>query len=703
VPQLRRLVLVAGLVLFVGCPHPKDAAPPRAFTSTDVPWELEDGDDWAEMRDRMLGLSPTDARRHDLRVQLAAAQADRIGHWLDADRPTLAYEAMLDLVRMWTDDPENLGVELAAQRDVIARARGAFARAGADAEVVLSLIVLSEIEPEKRAARWDEVDEVLAFSDELAVAENGDLAVRARPIELLEPVALAWPLRTVTDRYIALVVERQKAVADALDKKGASFELVRAHTGVLRAARTLAAALARAGRPLEIAALLAPMSGIGTDEALAQLAAAVAADGAGARDYVKFARAFRSHDDDDDPGSARAVALAGLARFPDDTTLLGAEARASTDLGRVHEPIRLYESVARLGGEDDEVVERLALLYQRRLEALALSGRPVEAEARLTELEAFFKQAGKAHPGRPWSERRAAAFETMGRGLVAQGELDAAADYLRRSVKLDPDVGAFEMLATIALKRQEWRDAIGWAERGADLSRDASVPRAHLLKIAGDAAAGAGDGERARDRWIAALQIWAELGDSAQLAASIAGERLVQGGQLLWSLGEKDEALRLLEASVDVDPDGADTYTAVVAFFIVNDDYPRALDAFHRAVIADRIGDYYKVYMSLWVVAEARRREVDPDPLAVEFLAKRDGALWHDDMARLATGRVQVAELEPRATNRARRAELEYYTAMLGLGGDARADIRALLEEVISAEAVLYPEYDMARHWLAVQ
>ena len=54
--------------------------------------------------------------------------------------------------------------------------------------------------------------------------------------------------------------------------------------------------------------------------------------------------------------------------------------------------------------------------------------------------------------------------------------------------------------------------------------------------------------------------------------------------------------------------------------------------------------------------------------------ASRDGALWYDDIARLASGRVTPALLEPRATTRARRTELAYYTAVLEpVGADAAA------------------------------
>src|SRR5690606_11290652 len=115
-----------------------------------------------------------------------------------------------------------------------------------------------------------------------------------------------------------------------------------------------------------------------------------------------------------------------------------------------------------------------------------------------------------------------------------------------------------------------------------------------------------------------------------------------------WALGDRDTALRAFEAAVDVDEDGEDTHTSVVSFLITRGDYERALDAYHRALGNYEISDYAKVYMSLWVLAEARRRGEAPDPLAEEFLAGREGALWYDDLARYATGRIARSALEDR-------------------------------------------------------
>jgi tetratricopeptide (TPR) repeat protein len=697
------------LVVLTACPHPRDSRRAGEFGPvTDAPWELEDDADWQEVRDQMFGLKVGDSRRHDLRVQLAAAQADRIGRWLDANRPNLAYEAMLDLAGLWGDDPALLGGELKGQKASIERARKTFARAGADQEVVLALVLLGEIDPAERDARWAEIDEVLAFADELAIAQNGPDAVRGRPIQILHPIAMALPLKAVTDRYVDLVAQRQAAVGEALSKNGASFEIVRAHGDVLHAARALAAALARAGRAEEIAARIQGFQGIGADEKLVAKAATLAS----ARDWAVFARAFRSTDaENDDPATARAIAIAGLARFDHDATLLATAAQASIAMDRVHEPIRLLEALRDRGAGDAKVAAELSDLYRQRLAALAFDGRPVEAGKRLAELEKFLASAKKEFPGKPWDEDLADALATAGRGMVTEGELDAAIQYLQRSVTVKPDPEAYEMLATIALKRERFGEARAFAERGANLAvRDKTGAglyiRAKLLKLEGDANAGLGDGDAAQKQWVDALELWADVGDGGQLPPALAGERLVQAGELLWKIGQRDEALRLLDGAVEVDPDGADTHTQQVAFFILQGEYARALDTFHRAVIADRISDYHKVYLSLWVLAEARRRGVEPDPLAVEYLANRDGVLWHDDMARLATGRIGVAELQARATTRGRKAELAYYTAVLGLGeGGAQrppAEVRALLEHVVATDMVLFFEYEMARHWLAV-
>src|SRR5262249_11008747 len=154
---------------------------------------------------------------------------------------------------------------------------------------------------------------------------------------------------------------------------------------------------------------------------LAVLAAAVAAADADARDWVRFAHAFRAQGDDDDPATARAIALAGLARFGADATLLATAARAETDLGRVAEPIRVYQTLIDRGDGDERVYTELATLYRKEVGALAMAGRPALAAERLDQFEAFDARAAELYPGGQWDASLAAALATMGRGLARAG------------------------------------------------------------------------------------------------------------------------------------------------------------------------------------------------------------------------------------------------------------------------------------------
>src|SRR5436190_288170 len=127
------------------------------------------------------------------------------------------------------------------------------------------------------AVRIAELDGGLGFADELARADSGPLAARAQPIALLEPTALALPLRWLVDRYVALQIERQHAVAALIDQQGASMALVRSHRDFLATARRIANVLARAGRASEIHRYLAQLGdGGGSDRELGIRAEVVA-------------------------------------------------------------------------------------------------------------------------------------------------------------------------------------------------------------------------------------------------------------------------------------------------------------------------------------------------------------------------------------------------------------------------------------------
>jgi len=727
--RLVGLTVVAAMTAASACATPRPAFPDPGLVE-DAPYQLEDDLDLAEQRDWMWSLPPGAPELAAVRAGIAAQLVDRAVRYTDLGRLHLAHELLLDLAGLWQGDAAGLGAGLGPYRDALASIAATFRRAGADAEVVTALALRDEALALAPPARGAELDEALGFLDDLGVAEHGDIGLHARALRALTPIVEHGAPDWLVDRFVERLLARQRLVMDQLIRGAATYATAAAHYEVVRTTRLIATALARAGRADQIAAAIRGLDGVGADRALAELAAAVAAPGATARDWVQLAAALRrepgndggelreeSDDEDGDPNdddgggdrsdpiSALGVCLAGIVRFPDDATLLAAAADHATAAGRLQQPIALLRAVRRRTPDDLEVAQRLGALYRERLGQLAHGGRPVATRALLGEIEAFYAQldhgAGADHAR--WRTELAQALATAGRGLVDHGLLDEAIGFLERSIELAPAMEAYETLGTIALKRERWREARAHFAAGLalpDETAEARYAHAKLLRLAGDAAAGGGDLAAARRHWLHALSRWIEIIDKLALPRPMAGEARIEIGRILWHLGDHDRAIEHLEEAIDRDPDGGETYVQVVSFFLLAERFSDAIDAFHRALGSDRVGDYYKVYMSLWIVAEARRRREPPDPLALDYLRSRDGPLWHDRLARLATGRESLAAVRAHATTRARRAELAYYIAVLEPGGARTpAEKRALFDAVIATDMIMFFEYDMARQW----
>ena len=143
--------------------------------------------------------------------------------------------------------------------------------------------------------------------------------------------------------------------------------------------------------------------------------------------------------------------------------------------------------------------------------------------------------------------------------------------------------------------------------------------------------------------------------------------------------------------------------SSAAAFLLQVGAYPDALDIVHRALGQTEVTDYYKVYMCLWVTAEAKRRNEPRDRQANDYLASRQGHLWYELLAQAATGRIDLAKLRSAAVTGPRQAELAFYSVTLGLDPAAAtpAGARKLLQQVVDAHLVMDAEYDLARQYLA--
>ncbi|HEU4731473.1 MAG TPA: hypothetical protein VFT22_26445 [Kofleriaceae bacterium] len=699
---MARRIVVLAVALASGC------SPAVGFHATwpDTKLELRDDADREQAIDQ-LWVTPPGPERDRARDRIATAVARRIADAIDDDQPFVAAALLDELTSMWQYDPARVGRGLAGHAALLRGLKAVFGKSGALEPTVQVLVLLAEIEPDERARYLAELDEVLGFADELAVAENGPDATRAQPIAVLEPTALALPLVWLVDRYVALEIDRQHAVGTLIDQHGASMQIVRAHRDLLATGRRIANVLARAGRVSEIHRQLARLTGTyGVDRDLAVRAQAVAArPTAGA--FVRLAEALATDETAPDASAALSVCLAGLARFPGAPELLTSAGAAARSLGRIDQAIALYEQALRAtGAVDTGAALRLGRLYAERIQRLASGGRPSAANDAWRHALRFTARAASAHPHEVWQQATAIAESALGRGLASQGLLDDAKHALTASIERAPSIDAYETLITIDVQTDRYADAQKWAREAIALVGDRTTGdryrRAKLERLAADSLRRAGKDRPAAARYLESLRTWTQLGDSKDLPRSIAAERELDMSRTMWSLGDPAKAVDLAMQALDHDPDSEALATNAVALLIESGHYRDALDAYHRSLGEPTISEYHKVYMSLWILGEAARTGQVRDRLATEYLAGRKGDAWYEKLAQLATGKLALADVQRLATTGPRRAELAFYGATLGLDPIAAtpAGRHKLLSEVVAARLVLDAEYDLARMYL---
>jgi tetratricopeptide (TPR) repeat protein len=706
-----RVVLV-GLVAAVAAaachPQPRRIAAPVE----DAPYRLDDDDDRAVIRGRFAELAADAPERAGLRAELATAVGARIGEELARDRLRRAQRYVLELLGLWRDDPAAFGAEAAPLVPVLIRARDRFARAGDDDGALAALIALVEADPAHRAAWRAEVDEVLAYTDDLARATGGETAIRSRAIPALTPIVQALPVRWLVDAYVDLVAARQTAVNDVVVASGATIELVQAHADVLEASHQIAGALARGGRLEELVDRVGRLTGLGADRKLALAAAAIAGAPRRPEPWASLAarlRAGRKDDTsaDDDPGAAYAVCTAGLAVLPRNPTLLACAAEHAAGDGRPRLAARLFEQLFADGAEDAIAAGRLGGLYRDRIGELGYAGRLRAARAEAKRLDRFLADLAGRVPTSLLRELRRDGDVVLARALISQGAVDEARAILVGVAAHAPTVDALESLAMIEADRGRFTAARGWLERAIELGGDEVIDqliRARLHRLAGEAAHREGKDDVALKHYVSTLSILAPLtGEDApgrSLPDDVQGLRLIESARTLWAIGEADKAIDVFEVALAADADGEDTHVQVVAFLVLHARLREATDAFHRAASSEEIGDASKVYMALWLLGEARRTGAAPDRLALELLESRRGGAWVDALARAATGRITPGELAASARSPTERAELAFYTATLALGAPPPARVRALLEEVVRSNLILVFEREAARRRL---
>lgn len=687
---------------------------PKRPTWPDAALELRDDADRDQAIDAFWVLPPGPVR-DQRRAAIASATAQRIADAIEDDKPYVATSLLAELAALWSTDPQTVGRGLAPHVALLEQLRAMFAKAGTLQPTLQTLVLLAEVQPAQRTERIAEMDEILAFADELAIADNGPNAVRSAPIALLGPTALTLPVPWLVDRYVQLLVERQLAVAALLAHGSASMQLVRAHYDILSTQRRIAVALARAGRAADIHGVISRLKGIGADQRELVLRTEMVAVQGTADAYAELAEVLRQDErapdgsrsdsrPEGDPAAALAVCLTGLAKYPADTALLSGAAGDAHVLGRLDLAISLAERALKSQPEVDATAAlRLGKWYGERIERLAGNGRPTAAHDAWRGALAFTSQVARDRPHTVWQQAAAIAESSLGRGLAEEGLVTDARRALAGSLERAPSIDAYETLTEIEVQTDRFASANRWAESGLGMLGDTMgdrYRRARLERLAGDARLGEGHPKDAAAHYLEGLRAWASLGEDKDLPVSIAAERKLEMGRAMLRLGDPVAASKLVAKAIDLVPASTKT-PAAVALLVEADRYRDAIDAFHEALVGD-LPDADKITLALWVAGEAKRRGEDVDRLASDYLQGRQGDTWPELLARAATGRTSFETVSAAATTFRRKAELAFYGATLGFHpGAATPDgKRALLAQVIAARIVFDEEYDLARMYL---
>lgn len=705
--------LLFALVLSAACagtaPSTADVLsglPPRH----DPPIDLTDDDDLGRARAQYDAL-PIDAPERDARrKELITAYLAKIEHARDSRDDQ--FRRFRELIALWRAeelaDPQKAPADLDL---VVPQAERTFKDAsttGLDVQAVTALAVLVSAQPDKHEQHEKTWKDILAYTNDLAVAEAGPGAERSRAIEALENATQAFPSRWAGDKLVELYLARQAAIMKAINS-GTKANVVGAHKdpGVMRPVWNLTRAYARQHRIADAADAVDKLAGQFGDEPelRKRLRTAISPDAKGP-DVIALMAAFlpAREGDEGDAGAAFAVCEDGAARLPKAVE----PRKCAAEIGRVTErvplAIRWAEDARRVEPNDHDVGEILARLYVVRMADLLAAERVDQAKKRMQEIEKFFADAGTRWKDKPLDVTLADAYLAYGRGLYNLGEVEEGVAALDHAQKLAPSPAITEELAIVALKTGRYADAERGFTAAANQPRSTPIDTAfdgnRLRRFAGEAASLQGDKARAQTMWKRTLGAWSEV-LTASINPRARAVAYTELGRVFDDLGQRDKSLDAMAKALDADPDQPGIYGDVIAFLATRSQYDEARDAYHRALGRPDVTEYLKVYTSLWIIDQARIAKRDVDAGAQEYLTGvANGGKWYHQLARFKLGKLPYQQLLAKADTRGKRAEAYFYQAMAEYAGGHRGEAERLLHDVVATRMLGFFEYDMARYYL---
>ncbi|MEX1361700.1 MAG: hypothetical protein AB1Z98_01130 [Nannocystaceae bacterium] len=354
----------------------------------------------------------------------------------------------------------------------------------------------------------------------------------------------------------------------------------------------------------------------------------------------------------------------------------------------------------------DDVFDTWQALAELEQAQLAnLSRRDASAAlARLSEVEALHRRAMKLWRDRPIRPALPEAYLTVAEGLYQAGRVDEAEDLLEKSLKIEAQPEALDLLGTIALKRSRFEVAqaryedlarLPYEEESLELQWEARA-RGQL----GEIALRRGDPGGSTLHFRTALRQTNELLMQPAMTAQTQADRYLERGRLLFFLGEVDLAADDYEYAAELSPGYIKSYAEPMLQLVSYGYYAQALAVFHRAMARPEIPDSLKVYFCLWLSDLAQRQGLSPDAEADGFLHDYAGDGWGRTLARHARGELRYEAMLSAASSDGERAEAFFYEGLRRWRDGDAIEAKALLRKVVDSELMGFFEYDMAQAYL---
>lgn len=285
------------------------------------------------------------------------------------------------------------------------------------------------------------------------------------------------------------------------------------------------------------------------------------------------------------------------------------------------------------------------------------------------------------------------------------GELDHARPHIAASVKTEPSIAAFSLLASIDRQRGDSKAALSSLDALIALARAGKDPlsegEAHLTAYEIHRDSGNAEANKSLEQALRRILEARKLLRSAPALAR--SERLL--ARVLDHYGEAKGARRATDRAYEIA--GANlheiTATAIEAArrAVTRVDLKDARAAARRAIEAN-LEDEDIVYVALWLLLVERTLGDAGDGTVERALSKiEDRSGWPAKLRGWATGKVTDADLLNRAQSTIERVEARFYIAMMARAKGNKKDALVELENVAKSAAIDLVEVTIARDLIA--